>query len=53
MTWDKDGELGVTHYYNEEKEEITLNQGKTWVCIISARDFSKSDIYGKDNQKTN
>lgn len=24
----------VTHYYDANGEEITLNQGKTWVCII-------------------
>ena len=49
VTWDKDGELGVTHYYNEEKEEITLNQGKTWVCIVSTSDFDKTEIHGKDD----
>lgn len=49
ISWEKDGEFGVTHYYNTEKEEITLNQGKTWVCIIPSSDFSKSEIHGKDN----
>lgn len=24
----------VTHYYDGEGNEITLNQGKTWVCIV-------------------
>ncbi len=48
VTWEKDGEFGVTHYYDTEHEEITLNQGKTWVCIIPTSDFSKTEIHGKD-----
>lgn len=48
LSWEKDGQFGVTHYYNTEKEEITLNQGKTWVCIIPTRDFDKTEIHGKD-----
>ncbi len=34
ISWEKDGEFGVTHYYDMEHEEITLNKGKTWICII-------------------
>ena len=44
ITWKKDsvntgdkyasGNFGVTHYYDAEGNEITLNQGRTWVCII-------------------
>ncbi|MCD7745893.1 MAG: DUF3048 domain-containing protein [Lachnospiraceae bacterium] len=44
ITWTKDdadssdryadGNFGVTHYYDSDGNEITLNQGKTWVCII-------------------
>ncbi len=49
LSWEKDGQFGVTHYYNTEKEEITLNQGKTWICIIPTRDFDKTEIHGKDD----
>lgn len=49
LSWKKDGEFGVTHYYNTEGEEITLNQGKTWICIIPTSDFSKTEIHGKEN----
>ena len=42
LTWKKDGEFGVTHYYDFDNNEITLNQGKTWVCIVSTRDFDKA-----------
>ena len=34
ITWRKDEEFGITRYYNEKGEEITLNQGKTWVSMI-------------------
>ena len=48
LTWEKDGDFGVTHYYNANHEEIILNQGKTWVCIIPTGDFDKTEIHGKD-----
>ncbi len=48
LSWEKDGEFGVTHYYNAEHEEIILNQGKTWVCIIPTSDFDKTEIHGRD-----
>lgn len=44
VTWKKDEvntsdpyaneNFGVTHYYDANGNEITLNQGKTWVCIV-------------------
>lgn len=44
VTWKKDTvntedpfaneNFGVTHYYDTDGNEITLNQGKTWVCIV-------------------
>ncbi len=33
ITWVKEDD-GVTHYYDLNGDEIVLNQGKTWVCII-------------------
>ncbi len=47
ILWEKDGEFGVTHYYGPDGEEIVLNQGKTWVCIVSAVDKDKLEIYGE------
>jgi hypothetical protein len=29
-----DGNFQPTHYYDSDGNEITLNQGKTWVCIV-------------------
>lgn len=34
ITWKKDTDFGVTRYYDLQGKEITLNTGKTWVCII-------------------
>ena len=48
ISWEKDGEFGTTHYYDLEHNEIVLNQGKTWVCIIPTRDFDKIEITGKE-----
>ena len=48
ISWEKDGEFGVTHYYDQDHREIVLNQGQTWVCIIPTKDFGKSEIIGKD-----
>ena len=48
ISWEKDGEFGVTHYYDQEHNEIVLNQGQTWVCIISTKDFAKSEIIGNE-----
>jgi hypothetical protein len=30
-----------------ENNEIILNQGKTWVCIIPAQDSPNVELYGK------
>ena len=48
ISWEKDGEFGVTHYYDQEHDEIVLNQGQTWVCIISTKDFAESEIIGNE-----
>ena len=34
VTWSKDGLWGATHFYDSGGQEITLNPGKTWVCVI-------------------
>ncbi|MCC8126566.1 MAG: DUF3048 domain-containing protein [Clostridiales bacterium] len=44
ITWKKDGEYGVTHYYDSEGNEIILNHGKTWVCICTTNDMDADDI---------
>lgn len=44
ITWTKDSQWGTTHYYDVNGTEITLNPGKTWVCIIQDTDSSKVEI---------
>jgi len=41
ITWKKDEEFGITRYYNEHGNEITLNQGKTWIAIAFNTDAKK------------
>lgn len=47
VNWKKDGELGVTRYYDASGEEIVLNQGKTWICIMTGADMGKAEFSGK------
>ena len=47
ITWKKDGDLGVTRYYDLDGNEITLNKGKTWICLIGTDRYGKAEIYGK------
>ena len=47
VKWSKNDEFGPTHYYDMENNEIILNQGKTWVCIIPAQDSPNVELYGK------
>ncbi|MDO4632983.1 MAG: DUF3048 domain-containing protein [Eubacteriales bacterium] len=34
-TWEKASDWGPARYYDANGEEISLNQGTTWVCIVS------------------
>ena len=42
ITWKKDSETAITHYYNDKGQEIRLNSGKTMICIIP--DGSKGNV---------
>ncbi len=48
ITWKKDGEFGVTHYYDATGEEIELNPGRTWICIATTNDMGVAKIEGKN-----
>ncbi len=43
----KDGEFGVTRYYDASGKEIILNPGKTWVCVIPTNDMTPIVVEGK------
>lgn len=47
ITWKKDGEFGVTHYYDLDGNEITLNKGKTWICVNGTDKVNRTEFYGK------
>lgn len=34
LTWSKDGLHSTVHYYDENGNEIEINTGKTWVCVV-------------------
>ncbi|MCR4961645.1 MAG: DUF3048 domain-containing protein [Lachnospiraceae bacterium] len=38
VNWKKVGEFGVTKYYDDNGDEIILNQGKTMICIVQDGD---------------
>lgn len=48
ITWEKDGEFGVTHYYDATGKEIVLNPGKTWICIATTNDMKPAKIEGRE-----
>lgn len=34
ITWKKDSDMGQTKYFDKNGDEITLNTGKSWVCVV-------------------
>lgn len=46
VSWKKTD--GITRYYSPDGQEIMLNPGKTWVCIVSTKDVKKTEFYGKE-----
>lgn len=52
VTWKKDGEYGVTRYYDKDGQEILLNPGKTWVCIIPDDRIDKAEFHGEQKDET-
>ena len=48
ITWKKDSEWAPTHYYDANGNEITLNPGKTWICIIQDTNADQVEITGPE-----
>lgn len=44
ITWKKDSQWGRTVYCDKDGNEITLNPGKTWVCIILSSQKDEVEI---------
>lgn len=38
VTWEKTSDYGATRYYDDDGREITLNTGKTMICIVQDGD---------------
>ncbi len=50
VTWSKDNEDSPARYYNESGAEITLNQGKTWVCIARKDYMDRFGVYATQEE---
>lgn len=50
VTWKKEGSR--THYYDAEGNEITMNQGKTWVCVVQDSYADKIAFYSSEEDYT-
>jgi hypothetical protein len=45
ITWKKDSETGITHYYDGNGKEIVLNPGRTWISIVEQNAEAKNTYY--------
>ena len=44
ITWKKDSEFAITHYYDKDGNEIKLNSGKTWILLVNKKNKNKVTI---------
>ena len=52
ITWHKDKKkTGVTKYYDMNGEEITLNNGKTFVQIVQKEDKGRTKFKGQKKEQ--
>lgn len=45
VLWSKEGEGGITHFYDAEGNELTINPGKTYIGIIPDDTWDEVRIY--------
>lgn len=50
VTWKKDRDGSPAHYYDASGNEITLNQGKTWVCVVQNTYADKITFYSSEEE---
>ncbi|MCD8149967.1 MAG: DUF3048 domain-containing protein [Clostridiales bacterium] len=53
VTWSKDSQTDATRYYDADGNEITLNQGKTWVCIVQNTYEENITFYASEEEFAN
>lgn len=52
ITWSKDDENSPTRYFDEQGNEIVLNQGKTMVCVLLNDMQDRLNIYANESDFT-
>lgn len=52
ITWKKDGDSEITHYYMPDGSEIALNPGRTWICLESGDAYGKNTYYATQGELT-
>ena len=50
VTWKKAGDGEPARYYDTSGNEITLNQGKTWVCVVQDTYADKISFYSSEEE---
>ena len=50
VTWTKANEDSPARYFDESGNEITINQGKTWVCIVRNKYKDRFGIYKTEEE---
>lgn len=53
ITWKKDSNNSITRYYDQDGNEITLNQGKTWIAVSDEANANKNVIYSTKEEFNN
>ncbi len=44
ITWSKGSESGMTHYYNADGSEISVNRGKTYIGLVPSDSWDKVQL---------
>lgn len=53
ITWSKDSMNSPTRYFDADGNEITVNQGKTWVCVVLNEDADRVHFYSSEDEFNN
>lgn len=48
VTWTKANEDSPARYFDESGKEITINQGKTWVCVVRDKYKDRFHVYNTE-----
>lgn len=45
ITWKKDGKTGALKFYGKDGQELTINQGQTWIAVVPEANRGLSEYY--------